>query len=221
MVCKILIAFLYIIAKLLNIFQKILVTHNILLWFSFFRYIWSIEYIKIYSKHVSSAYSTISKWNIKESLLGTFCIFSYRHETFNAVYVFLTIGKVRFWLVSGQRIVDLQNAQCILDFFWKHLIFIIYWVKVFEKTLQNFIEVFVRSSQPMMPYSFIETETISMRTKCIWCHIICWIFKSLRHSVDLPKQQYRVFMTYSLIHIMMMFYLISVNLQVFKMNFEM
>ena len=139
MVCKILIAFLYIIAKLLNIFQKILVTHNTLLWFSFFRYIWSIEYIKIYSKHVSSAYSTISKWNIKESLLGTFCIFSYRHETFNAVYVFLTIGKVRFWLVSGQRIVDLQNAQCILDFFWKHLIFIIYWVKVFEKTLQNFI----------------------------------------------------------------------------------
>ena len=95
---------------------------------SFFSYIWSVKPIK-----TMLTYSTIPMQNIKESLLGIFCAFSYHHKAFNAVKIFLNIDKVRFWLISGQYIVGLQNTQCIPIFFWEHFIFLICWLKGFKK----------------------------------------------------------------------------------------
>ena len=61
---------------------------------------------------LTSASSTTLMRNIKESLLGTFYVFSFFHNFF-----FFNIDKVRFWLISAQEIVGLQNTQCITIFF--------------------------------------------------------------------------------------------------------
>ena len=79
-----------------------------------------------------------------------------------------------------------------------------------------FTEYFIRWSQPIKTYSLLKEETIAIRTKCVWCDIICRICESLRFSVDFLKRQNKVSITYSLIHFMMMFHPIWVNSQIFK-----